>query len=930
MFGSLLNNIMKTVKLSLLLLLPIILASSIFAQINLVDVKMITNKLQDVYYCLFTDPSVAQAQKYGVCVTPGLASTTVEVIQNTPGTVDASYIIPASGSPFNMIGYFSTSGRVEYAALGVTIPGVINPGVNGILPSYKQYFSIVVPPNKEVYIKYLAIDKHVSPPPIVLEGKDYSKEEIYNEPPSVQILSPSDGSRVEDVFQLQFKATDPEGRAMTCTYKIDNGSPRAIGSVVSGDTVNVQIELYYIGEHTVTVECTDPYEASGSASITVINKKIPTVVVADPKENSLIETTSYTLTYYVGDNVPVDLDCEIKVDDTTIDTFTEHVESTLKSGTRTLDLSSLSAGSHTITLTCTDQYGLQNSDTVDIDFATDEDDLQRACEYHGHEWYTDHCCGDDPGEYMSTQAQPGQAFDYTSCTLIDLNPGECDDVGDCIHWSGSGTGWFCSSSTQREHRVYNCNVQPGNIVGSCEYSVDQTEDCTNYGADYFCSDGVCTNTEYTNQPPTVTITQPEDGSTVSAAITQKYLDIHYTVTDDTSDYASCVLSYDGNNINLGAIKADGSEQIAQIKLNPSKTDYSVTIDCTDKDNAIGSAAVSFTINYTVYQACEVDSDCGVDGWVCTSSTHRAYYDYSCNNGVCQVQVTSEEDCASGTFCLNGQCVNQIPCNTDADCPHDEYRCDGNNVVYRDFYCDTNTGYCTYTDTQVKTCESGTVCQAGVCVTPGTCAPPTYVCLDQSTRAEVVFVYDENIGKCVGYLTATENCASGESCTYGVCSSGTYTNLAPSLEWISPSPSTTVNVGQPVTFKFKVSDDNSLAILVRVFVAHSPEKKIYESVVASGNEVSVTYTPEESGTYTVRAEAIDGYGTQTVYTTTIEATGGAGGGGAAPPAAGAGGAGGGGAPIPVAPTGPAISPLLVLGIIGGVVIIGALAYFIMRK
>ena len=342
--------------------------------------------------------------------------------------------------------------------------------------------------------------------------------------------------------------------------------------------------------------------------------------------------------------------------------------------------------------------------------------------------------------------------------------------------------------------------------------------------------------------------------------------------------------------------ANGTEYSVNIPVDLNKTSYSVTVSCENIYNQTNSQAIQFYVNYTAENTCEVDSDCGVDGWYCVSSTTREYRDYYCDNGVCKVTVTQTETCPAGTYCYHGQCVQQIVCSSDADCPADEWVCVGGDYStskeYRDWYCDVNAGYCKYNVTQTVECPSGTVCVRGTCVEPGSCPGPTYICIDNETRSELVWVYDEDLKKCIGIMLAPESCPTGVACVDGKCGGGV--NVAPRIEWIEPT-NLTVKVGETVTIKFKVSDDNTLALLTRVYISHSPATKVFEGYVTSGQEETVTFTPEEEGTYTVTIVASDGYGSESTYQTTIEAVT-----AAAPPTGAA--AAPGAAPTGAAPTG----------------------------
>jgi hypothetical protein len=867
----------------LVLILSSLLASSVFSDLSLSDARIITNlPSSSIYTCFFLpNPNAVQyvVPTSGICAMfpPGESGTisvydsgvsgNVSYIKIDRGFVNISEMRLQYVTTYNTVGsYFLIGQPSNYVSPEKLISFTTGSSKLSITPSHTGHFGIYVPSGRSITLKYIAIDKAIPVYPFIAVGKEYSKEEVANEPPSVTIESPSNDTIVDDSFYIQFTAVDPEGRSMVCYYAIDNGPLNEIGAITSGSSVKVLINNIYIGRHLVTIKCFDPHNAVGEDSIYVVNGKAPSVVIVDPRDGDLVRSKTLTVYYYVGDDHPNTLNCALKIDGENVDSFDVSLSSQLTPGQRSIDLSSYASGTtHTLTLSCVDEDGLSSQHTISFKLCLDPDDCEEYCKDVGGEWYgVGHCCGDDEGEHLSTEAKPGQAFDPETCSIIDLAPGQCDGVEDC-----GINDWYCADPTTREHRIYSCVKDPGELIGTCQYVVNQTEDCTTYGSDYFCSSGQCVNISPTLYPPVITIIEPSDGSTVEVPLTQKYLDVIYKVTDDTSLYTHCTLKYLNKSVYLGLIPANGSLQTTQIMLDTNVTSYTITIECTDKDNMTSNTTSSFTVSYTYSNACRVDEDCGVSGWVCSSENERKYITYKCVEGACTIEVTQVESCPEGTYCHNGQCVEAPECHSDSDCPADEWVCvNGTMKEFRNWYCNTTSGRCEYTVDKTETCPNGTTCLSGVCHEEGSCPGPTYVCVDNHTRAEIVWYYDSDLKKCVGVELSHESCPAGMSCVDGKCGGGS--NLPPSITIISPANGEEVSVGEPVTIKFKVTDDNTLAILTRVYVIHSPPNKIFENLVTASQEAEVSYVPKEEGTYVIKVEAFDGYGASSSSQVTIEA------------------------------------------------------------
>ncbi|MGB0873551.1 MAG: Ig-like domain-containing protein, partial [Solirubrobacterales bacterium] len=99
------------------------------------------------------------------------------------------------------------------------------------------------------------------------------------------------------------------------------------------------------GSNTITVTCTDDAGNSGSDSVTVVRDNVdPVVTITSPANNTVTAASSIAVSYTVTDNVTASPSCNIA------------------SGSS----QPLSAGSNTITVTCTDDAGNSGSDSVTV------------------------------------------------------------------------------------------------------------------------------------------------------------------------------------------------------------------------------------------------------------------------------------------------------------------------------------------------------------------------------------------------------------------------------------------------------------------------------------------------------------------------------------------------------------------------------------
>ncbi|MBI4897408.1 MAG: hypothetical protein HY827_03470 [Actinobacteria bacterium] len=148
-------------------------------------------------------------------------------------------------------------------------------------------------------------------------------------PPAVDITEPADGSSTGDAAAtLHFTVTDDSGATPSCDQT---------------DGASVSLSL---GSNTITVTCTDSAGNSGSdtVSLTRVDVTPPTVDITAPIDGSSTPSSSTTLHFTATDDSGATPSCD-QTDGASV---------------------SLSLGSNTISVSCTDAAGNSGSDSVSV------------------------------------------------------------------------------------------------------------------------------------------------------------------------------------------------------------------------------------------------------------------------------------------------------------------------------------------------------------------------------------------------------------------------------------------------------------------------------------------------------------------------------------------------------------------------------------
>lgn len=232
-----------------------------------------------------------------------------------------------------------------------------------------------------------------------------------NTPPAVNITAPLDGAVVALGSSVSFAgfAFDFEDGWLTSGLAWESDLDGSFGP--GGGSFS--FSGLTAGTHTITAEVTDSGGLIGSDSITLIVNAPPTLTINSPADAS---------SYAVGDPVPFDgtatdpEDGDISAD---ID-WTSSIDGLFHTGA-SVNYSTLTAGTHTITASVVDSYGLPASDSITVTIGTN-----------------------DPPTVTITAPPDGST--YTQCDLITFT-GTASDPEDgplsaSIAWSSDIDGSF--------------------------------------------------------------------------------------------------------------------------------------------------------------------------------------------------------------------------------------------------------------------------------------------------------------------------------------------------------------------------------------------------------------------------------------------------------------------------------------------------------
>ncbi len=275
-----------------------------------------------------------------------------------------------------------------------------------------------------------------------------------NDPPSVTITDPPDGSTYTDGDSVTFSgsASDTEDGDLTASldWSSDLDGPLGSGGSVTTSSMSV-------GTHTITASTTDSGGTSGQDTITITIDPVntaPTVAITAPADGaSFNEGDLVSFTGTADDTEDGDIKASL--------VWTSSLDGQIGTGSG-FSTSSLSTGTHTITASVTDSGGLSGDDTITI----------------------------------SVNAPPTASFTFTTTDLtVDFIDDSSDGDGSIASWSwdfGDGNG----SAAQSPSHTYAAG-------GTYTVTLTVTDDD---GATDSASQSVTVTAPVSNDPPTASFT----------------------------------------------------------------------------------------------------------------------------------------------------------------------------------------------------------------------------------------------------------------------------------------------------------------------------------------------------------------------------------------------------------------------------------------
>lgn len=227
---------------------------------------------------------------------------------------------------------------------------LVSPSTNGRSSMPHPFFSQTVEPRRHLLprIAFLLVAAGL------LVGCDSGGGS--NQTPSVSITSPTNGAEfAEDpTVTLKGSADDPEDGSLS-------GSSLVWKSSIDGQVGKGEQAAYNLssGQHTITLSATDSDGATSRDSVSIAVAGPPTVEISAP-EDETIANDEETFTFEGTATDPIDGDLNQDALE-----WSSDVDGALGTGT-SLSNQPLSGGSHTITLSATDQDGNKGTASINI------------------------------------------------------------------------------------------------------------------------------------------------------------------------------------------------------------------------------------------------------------------------------------------------------------------------------------------------------------------------------------------------------------------------------------------------------------------------------------------------------------------------------------------------------------------------------------
>ncbi|MDJ0906252.1 MAG: FG-GAP-like repeat-containing protein [Woeseiaceae bacterium] len=366
-------------------------------------------------------------------------------------------------------------------------------------------------------------------------------------PPSVTIDAPSDGSTFNAGVNINFQGTasDP-GEDGDISASLD-WSSNLDGAIDSGASINVS--TLSAGTHLITAAVTDSGGESGDATITVTVNALPTVTITNPSNGS---------NFNFGDSINFQASATDAEDDnaslTNTITWSSNLDGALAGSGGSIPVSTLSIGTHTITASVTDSNGAAASDAISVTINNNAPTV--------------------------TITNPSNGSNFNSGASINFVAAatdvEDDDatLTDQIAWSSNVDGALGTSGSL-----------PINTLSIGVHTITASVTDSNSGSD---SDTITVT--IANNPPTVTILAPGNGSSFDFGELINFAASATDVEDDNTALTNQITWL--SNID-GALPAGANGATSTDTL--SIGTHTITASVTDSDGGPGSDSITITI-----------------------------------------------------------------------------------------------------------------------------------------------------------------------------------------------------------------------------------------------------------------------------------------------------------------------------------------------
>jgi len=450
--------------------------------------------------------------------------------------------LPADASSYNYKGFINFSGSAVDDTDGDAITSYEwTSSINGSLSTNASF-------NSDAMTTPLAIGIHT----ITLLATDAGGETgitsvtlaIVNNNPVAAITAPSNGASYDYGDAVTFNGTGTDlkdgnltGPSLSWSSSLDG----AIGSGISAVTSSLSS-----GTHLITLTATDSDGGTGTASISVVvNNTRPTAAITGPANNSTHDFGS-TITF-TGTGIDPE---EGNLSGASL-VWTSSQGDAMGNGAACA-VSTLTSGSHVITLTVTDAKGLTHTDSITI------------------------TVGNAPPGATITAPADGASFNYGDYITFSGTGTDPEDV----KLSGASLVWTSSHTTPATQIGQGSTISV-NSLPSGTHTITLTATDSN-GAKVTDSISIKVN----NAPPTATITNPADNSSHTFGSTVTFTGTGTDLEDGTLSGASLAWTSDRDGV-LGT-----GTSLAKPSL--SVGTHLITLTVTDSDSS--THTVSITIH----------------------------------------------------------------------------------------------------------------------------------------------------------------------------------------------------------------------------------------------------------------------------------------------------------------------------------------------